>query len=165
MIVLQFAQGNDLFARDIEWYGGGPKYSHVDSVLPDGKLIGARMDGGVQIRPADYLGDEKVLKVELPAGPSMTDAYYDFILDQVGKPYDRAGILGFLFGRNWRDENSWFCSELVATGLEQCGYFPFPLASTTNKITPPDLILVLSARVPIPTCPADALNLRLCVNA
>jgi hypothetical protein len=165
MIVLQFAQGNDLFAKDIEWYGGGPKYSHVDSVMPDGSLLGARLDGGVQIRPADYLGDEPKLRVELPAGPVMTDAYYDGVIGELGKPYDKAGILAFLFGRDWRDPDAWFCSELVAAKLESCGYFPFPLASTTNKITPPDLILVLSARAPIPMCSADQLNLRICANA
>lgn len=150
MIVLQFAQGSDLFAKSIEWYGGGPLYSHVDTVMPDGTLLGARLDGGVQIRSADYLGSEPVLRIEVPAGDPMTAKYYAGALSQVGKPYDSQGILGFVFGRNWRSPDSWYCSELVAAKLEECGYFPFPLASPSNKITPPALILILSAEVCVP---------------
>ena len=149
MIVLQFAQGSDLFAKTIEWYGGGPLYSHVDTVLPDGSLLGARVDGGVQVRPAGYLGAETVLRVEIPVGDPMTDAYYNGVKAEIGKPYDVNGILGFVAGRDWRSPESWFCSELVAAKLEGCGYWPFPLASPSNKVTPPNLILVLSAKVPI----------------
>ena len=149
MIVLQFARGSGIDSQAIEWYGGGPLYSHVDSVMPDGTLLGARTDGGVAIRPATYLGDEPVLRVELPAGDTMTAAYYAGVTAELGKPYDMQGILAFVLDRDWRDPNSWFCSELVAAKLEGCGYWPFPLASPSNKVTPPNLILVLSTKVQI----------------
>lgn len=143
-MLLQFAQGDDAFAKAIEWYGGGPLYSHVDTVMSDGSLLGARLDGGVLIRPANYLATEKVLRVDVPSSPSQDAAYHTFLMAQLGKPYDKEGILGFVFGRDWRDPNAWFCSEMVAAGLEACGFFYHPLASPSNKITPPNLILVLS---------------------
>ena len=149
MIVIQFAQGTDLGAKAIEWYGH-ETYSHVDSVLPDGRLFGARSDNvggappGVQAREPSYLGSEKVFRVELATTADETVKYYDWLWTQVGKPYDKQGILGFIVDRDWRDPNTWFCSELVAAGLEYCEYFPYPLAAITNKITPGDLLSLCS---------------------
>ena len=151
MITLQFSRGTDISSDLIAWYEHGG-WSHVDTVLPDG-LLGARSDAiggkpaGVQVRPKDYLGDEKTLVVELPCSSEMAGKYEDFLRAQIGKPYDVEGIAGFISGRNWSDPAAWFCSELVAAGLEACGYFEYPLAVTTHKITPADLLLILSTRV------------------
>ena len=67
---------------------------------------------------------------------------------QIGKPYDGEAILAFVAGRNWQDPEAWFCSELVAAGLEDSSIV-LPLAAPTAKITPADLILILSAIVPV----------------
>jgi hypothetical protein len=52
-------------------------------------------------------------------------------------------------GRDWRESDSWSCSELIAAALEACGYLP-RLAAADNHISPRDLLLVLSGRVTIP---------------
>lgn len=146
MITLQFLRGNGLDSQLIEWYGGGPMFSHVDSVLPAGEgLLGSRSDGGVQIRNPNYTLDLPTLVVQLACGDVMTAAFYAYMRSQIGKPYDHTGILAFVVGRDWQSPDSWFCSELVAAALEQCGYFPFPLAAPSNKVTPPALLLVLSS--------------------
>ena len=155
MIALLFSRGTDLGGRAIEWFGHGAAFSHVDSALSTGRLLGARSDvvggapAGVQIRDPSYLGAEMTLRVSLVTDKAMEDAYYAFLQAQIGKPYDEGGILAFIDGRNWRTPDSWFCSELVSAGLEQCGYFRFPLATPTNKMTPPDLLLALSVQTPI----------------
>jgi uncharacterized protein YycO len=45
-----------------------------------------------------------------------------FLKDQVRKPYDWLGILGFPL-RNWKLEKKdrWFCSELVFTAFQRAG--------------------------------------------
>jgi len=155
MIVLLFSRGTDLGGKAIEWYGHGAPFSHVDSVLSTGRLLGARSDvvsdapAGVQVRDPAYLGDEATLRISLVTDKAMEDAYYAFLQAQIGKPYDEGGILAFISGRDWRTPDSWFCSELVAAALEQVGYFRFPLATPTNKMTPPDLILALSVQTHI----------------
>ena len=155
MISLQFVQGLDFGARAIEWFGHGAEFSHVDTIWPDGRLFGARSDRvggappGVQFRQADYVQSDKVLRVDLPCSPEVAGAYYRFLKAQEFKPYDMEGIAAFISGRNWDDPNSWFCSELVAAGLQTCGYLSHPLAASSNKITPPDLVLLLSVLVPI----------------
>lgn len=149
-ISLQFASSTSLGGRIIEWYDHG-RFAHVDSILPDGSLLGARDDvcsgipSGVQIRPGNYLGfATTTFRVDLSCTDDQSVAYYTFISQQMGKPYDEQGILGFVTGRNWYKEGSWFCSELVAAGLVCCGYLR-PLVAPANKMAPDDLLLVLSA--------------------
>jgi hypothetical protein len=147
-IVLQFVATPGLSSRLIEWYGHG-WCCHVDTVLEDGRLLGAHEDGGVQIKPPDYERFLRRVRVELPAPDDVVDRYYAFVRDQVGKPYDNSVIAGFAAGRNWRDRDHWICSELPAAGFEPgvSGYLPFPLTTASNKITPPDLLLICSTRV------------------
>jgi hypothetical protein len=150
-IVLQFASNTSLGSRLIEWYDHG-KYSHVDTVLPDGSLLGARDDvigavpAGVQVRPADYVHGDMLLRVTLPAPDAIVNAYYAFVSAQIGKPYDETAIKAFAAGRNWIEDDSWFCSELCAAGLEKAGYVHM-LSAPVNKIAPDDLLLVCSALV------------------
>jgi len=148
-IVLQFCSATSLGSRVIEWYDHG-RFSHVDSVLPDGNLLGSRDDvtggkpAGVQIRPADYLSvTDNTFRISLQTSDQIQKDYYEFITNQIGKEYDEEGIMGFVAGRNWRKPDTWFCSELVAAGLEAAGFL-LPLVAPANKIAPDDLLLVLS---------------------
>lgn len=154
MIVLQFSAQHDIGSDLIEWFSAG-NYSHVDSVLADGRLLGARSDvcagvsAGVQIRPANYAPFARKLVVTLPCDQAMADAYYAFLVAQLGKPYDSTAIVAFVFGRDWQEEDSWYCSEVCAADLCKIGYFPYGLAAAANKITPDALLLACSTKVPI----------------
>ncbi len=44
-------------------------------------------------------------------------------LTQIGRPYDKTGILGVGLHRDWQEEDSWFCSELVLWALSK-DYMP-----------------------------------------
>jgi hypothetical protein len=137
-IVLQFVQGTGFGAALIKFYDHG-LYSHVDSVLPDGTLLGARDDevGGMP---------SGVQRITLPCTDAQADAYYAFVRSQIGKAYDETAIVAFAVGRDWRTPDCWFCSELCAAGLEASG-FVFPLSSPANKVAPDDLLMVVSALV------------------
>jgi hypothetical protein len=153
-ITLQFIGAADLGSEMIEWFSAGV-VSHVDAVMPDGSLLGARSDevggkpAGVQIRPANYEPFARVVRVVLPCPEAMADEFYRLIQAEIGKPYDSDAIAAFVFGRNWRDPQAWFCSELQGAMLECCGYFATPLATPANKLTPAGLLLACSARVPV----------------
>ena len=152
-IVLQFVQGKGFGASLIQWFDHG-LYSHVDSVLPDGTLLGARNDviggvpAGVQIRPASYVAGETVLRITIPCTVNQEEAYYDFVKAQIGCPYDQMAIAAFIPGRLWRTSGAWFCSELCAAALEESKVV-LPLKAPVNKIAPDDLLLVLSAFVSV----------------
>ena len=57
---------------------------------------------------------------------------------QVGKEYDWTALFGILLRRNWQEDDSWFCSELVAWCFTQadCGIFR---ADRLARVTPEHL--------------------------
>ncbi len=155
MIRLQFVLGSGLSSQVIAWFSSG-HFSHVDAILPDGSLLGARSDvitplgggpvvkAGVQIRPPFYEHWKERVVMSLPATDAQTDAFLEFNHQQLGKAYDKTAIWGFISGRDWRDPQDWFCSELQAAALEVSGRCP-NLYAPRNKITPAALALTVSA--------------------
>ena len=115
---LRFITETGFSSWAIRWFTWSD-WSHVDFVLRDGRFLGARLDGGVLIRPHDYIKPSKFryAYVEVPDPRKV----YGWATTQVGKPYDWTAIAGFLPRINWHDPHRWFCSELVAAGFEQAG--------------------------------------------
>jgi uncharacterized protein YycO len=151
MIRLRFVTCNDPISAGIRAAEYGFWASHAEAVMPDGTLLGAHYDGGVQARAADYDHGKfsQDLIVQLPAAPEMADAFHSFLRSQLGKPYDVQAILAFVTRRNWQEAEAWFCSELQAAALVACGWFSAPLATEFNHITPRDLLLIISGRIDI----------------
>ena len=62
----------------------------------------------------------------------------DWLYAQIGKRYDFHAIVGFAIGdRDWRDDSSWFCWELLAEAIEQGSDYRF---ENLSRVTPRDLI-------------------------
>ena len=151
---LQFVLGRGPFSQAIAWYSG--PFSHVDIVGDDGWLTGARSDWikplgdgnpippGVQCRPPFYEKWKQRVVMTLPVEQPCYDAFWAFVRAQLHLPYDKTAIWGFAAGRDWREPDSWFCSELGAAALEASGACPV-LYAPTNKITPSALATILSA--------------------
>lgn len=148
-IRLQFVREPHLSSRLIAWFGAG-QFSHVDAVLPNGRLLGARSDAaggkppGVHVRPQGYHAFDRCSIMEVPATWRQSQDFYGFLYDQIGKPYDHKAIWGFIVNRNWRDELAWYCSELLPAAGERSLILP-PLALETSKITPVSCALAFSA--------------------
>lgn len=146
---LQFVLGAGLSSRAISYFGAGG-YSHVDIVLRDGWLLGARSDKilgiepGVRIRPQGYEKWKKRTVMTLDVSEKQEKDFLIFAHDQLRKPYDTTAIWGFATGRDWREEDSWFCSELAAAASEKAQILP-ELIAPTCKITPGTLATVYSA--------------------
>lgn len=156
-ITLQFCSFDSTMGALIEWFTQG-LVGHVDVVMPDGQLLGAQHEAGlggkpsgVQIRPGNY-GDTSGMRHRLRATFAVTDdqaaAFYAFLQEQVGKPYDVTAIEAFAAGRDWRNTDAWFCSELATAALEVAGVIR-TLIAPANKVTPEGLMLTCSALVPI----------------
>lgn len=148
MITLRFVREPCLSSDLIAWFTQG-HLSHVDCITKSGKALGARSDrvggepAGVWVRPADYAAFALVTCFELDATPAQEKAFYQFLNAQIGKPYDHRAIWGFVTGRDWREPDSWICSELQAAALEYAGIVP-KLYVAANKITPNALALIAS---------------------
>lgn len=85
------------------------EWSHVDTLTEDGRLLGARsatvgkIPAGVQIRPFDYLSFSATKVVSITTTEEMASVFWDFMLSQIGKPYDKSAYIAFLLKRNWRN--------------------------------------------------------------
>ncbi|MCX4187158.1 hypothetical protein [Methylophaga sp. OBS4] len=133
MIQLQFSAQKKPGSWLIRRFTWSP-FSHVDFVLPNGRLLGARGLGGVQVRNAQHFDAVGRFQVAAP------ESVLDFAKSQVGKPYDWGAILGLVARHDWQDKNAWFCSELIAWCFLQAGV-PLLRSQQLQRITPRDLLL------------------------
>lgn len=69
--------------------------------------------------------------------PCRTDPTLRFLEAQLGKPYDWTAIFGIMTRRDWQEDDSWFCSELVATAADAGGVSL--IHKPKNRVTPGDL--------------------------
>jgi hypothetical protein len=141
--------GAGISSRAIEWFSAAP-FSHVAAVWSPTEYLDAHADTiagikpGVQIRPQLIeVADLKVM-MQLDMKDWQITIWRSFLQKQIGLPYDKPGIIGFATGRDWREPDSWFCSELQAAALEACGRCP-KLYTPNNKITPGALANIVSA--------------------
>lgn len=58
--------------------------------------------------------------------------------NQIGKPYDWTALFGLLLHRDWQEDDSWFCSELVAWAFAQGGD-PLFRPEALHRVTPQHL--------------------------
>jgi hypothetical protein len=132
--------------------------SHVEAVTPAGdgqgpKYLGAHSDGGVQARDPGY--DAAILRQELfvelaETAPGQSQEFYAFLNRHIGEPYDFESILGFLIPDVAAHQpRHIICSALQTLGLRQCGWFAAPLVEPAHKISPRDLLLIISGRVEV----------------
>lgn len=156
----QFVLADNLAARLIAWYGEGyDGYSHVDAILPDGSLLGARANvitvnthgvprripAGVQIRPPEYEKWTRRCIVELPCSPTEASLWEGWLQRQAAKDaqYDKDAIIGFLLGRRDHRKGHWICSALQTGALQEVKKLPL-LAVPPSQITPNTLLVLLS---------------------
>jgi hypothetical protein len=148
-IKLQFVCEAALSSEAIAWFSSG-HFSHVDAIMPDGTLLGARSDSeggqpsGVRRRPPGYATFSKCVVMTVPCNDYQACGFYSFLESQIGKPYDWRAIYAFILNRNWREDDSWICSELVAAAGEASGILPM-LYLAANKITPVSCAIAYSA--------------------
>lgn len=137
VIRFQFVLGASFSSRLISWWGSSYNgFSHVDSVLSNGDLIGARSDKvggkppGVQVRPPNYEKWKRRVVVEIQVAAWQEKAWEKWLKGQVNKPYDKAAILGFILGIPLHDRGHWDCSA--------CGYGSTKAIKLATKCPIPD---------------------------
>lgn len=165
MIRLRFVTGKDPLSALIRTQGGicmpfTP--SHAECVSQDGKFyIGEHFGTGMQARPLGYDsanlltlpdGTKSERIVALPCTDAQEAAFYKFVTDKIGEPYDWKSIISFgAPDINLHDVGHLICSAIMTAALRTkgCEYFPVPLTVPFHHITPRDLMLMLSSHVQI----------------
>ena len=150
MLRWQFVLGADLSSEFIAWYGQGyGGFSHVDAILPDGTLLGARsdtitlkdgtrIDPGVQVRPPLYAKWKRREVLQLPSTDEQARRWEAFLRSQVGMGYDKADIIGFIVGKPLMQPGHWICSALQLDALEVAQVLP--RVALTPQQCPPNML-------------------------
>jgi hypothetical protein len=156
-MTLRFVSGKDALSLGIRARCNSP-WSHVEAVAYDKSgnvqgYLGAHADGGVQLRPVGY--DAKWLDhdlfVELPETYPGQGEDFRAALDQhIGEPYDFGAILDFIIPDIEAHQQAHaICSALQALELRACKWFATPLSEPAHRISPRDLLAIVSGRVPV----------------
>lgn len=147
-VTIQAVGARGIAAWLIEHYGFGLHgYSHVDIVLPDGNLLGARTDypvdgkTGVQVRAAGYAAKDWVrrTRVTFMVSPLIAAAAYDFARAQVGDPYAKQDIVDLVFGVKDQQRGRWICSWLAAAFLGKAHAICYP-GMPLSQVSPDTLV-------------------------
>jgi hypothetical protein len=154
-LILRFLNSSDFIGRDIDFITAG-YLDHVEFGTPTGTWIGARAEGGVQERAADYAkGITLELRYSLPVSDAQYNAIMTFARAQIGKGYDFLDIASILVHANWHSADRWICSELVCAACETGGLYLLNVEpELTRRITPdrvhlsPELIDKMVYRYP-----------------
>lgn len=122
----------------IRWYTWS-EAAHAGIQVADGFIVDATPNHGVSEHDgmrgqvASYYDVQGLTQ-------KIEDRVWDFLEHQIGKPYDWTAIRGMAFHRDWHDDRSWFCSELVAAAFESAG-LPLLRTNHLNRVSPRDLLL------------------------
>ncbi|WP_339079021.1 YiiX/YebB-like N1pC/P60 family cysteine hydrolase [Pseudomonas sp. TMP9] len=120
------------------------RWSHV-SLVAGGHVIEAVALEGVRQVSKDYAIQRASAfsLVDLPA--RNPQAIIDAARSQLGKPYDWTAVAGLGLHREWQEDDSWFCSELVAWAADQAGE-PWFRLEALRRITPQHLWMLSPER-------------------
>ena len=132
--ILRFSAAHNIGSKVIQIATWGD-YSHVDFETPEGKWLGARFVGGVDEREPYEVA--RYIRFEVPDAPT---SVLERLRTQLHRPYDYLALVGFVARQDWRIDDSWICSELMAWAFEQEN-FPLLRGDRFNRITPRDLML------------------------
>jgi uncharacterized protein YycO len=151
MINFRFVEGGGWDSKIIRW-DTRCKWSHVECIpgFPTNKqTIGAMLDGGVKLRSFDDRDYKKAVAYKIwsiSTTANREKLFYDFVNSQIGQPYDWQAIVSFGLGeRDWRKDGRWFCSELMARGLEVAGILKLAEDQPVWRITPRDVWILAAA--------------------
>lgn len=152
-IRLQFTSQAAIESYLIAWFSHGGGFSHVDAVRGT-SLYGARSDriqigskvypSGVHLRPAGYAKFTRCVIFELKVTAQQHTAFWNFLDEQNGKPYDWLGIFGVVSDRDLEDPDRWFCSRLIFAALLWARIIPSTEYIPDGLITPRDVAFAIS---------------------
>jgi uncharacterized protein YycO len=108
-------------------------WSHCGIVFGDNVIQAAAFKGVVGTPLAEMIAEASTYAFRDFDGVDDEKAHA-FALAQIGKPYDWPGAAGLALHREWEEDDSWFCSELVEAALVAGGRTRF--VNNPRRVTP-----------------------------
>lgn len=114
------------------------QWSHVSLMDHDGYLISAEFPLGVYSESVSNLMQKSKRVHAVTFETPQAGLVVDKALSQMGKPYDLSAVIGIGLHRDWQEDDSWFCSELIAWAFDQAGT-PLFRREAMHRVTPEHL--------------------------
>lgn len=99
--------------------------NHVDLMIGKDRMVSA-LPSCVRAGDAGSIPAKRSEILELACTDEQRAEAINFACDQIGKPYDYAGVLLFSLAPRWNYDDRWFCSELTAAALHFAGIIAVP---------------------------------------
>ena len=117
--------------------GGSRLFSHSMLII-NGVAYEARMIHGCRAVPVDEAMRGVVMYQDMPLEIPDIEECLTFGIQQNGKGYDYAGVLGIpiLYSTEWANDNRWWCSELNFMMLHKGGLDMGIDPAFTKRVTP-----------------------------
>lgn len=131
--------------------GSWSKWSHVALIDGEDVLEAVALHGVVRTPLATRKQQDTSWQVVTLACRDR-QAIIDAAATQLGKPYDYTGVIGIGLHRDWQQDDSWFCSELVAWAFQQGGS-PLFRPGASRRVTPQDIWMLAPADICSPARP------------
>lgn len=114
------------------------RWCHAAVLLDGDWVVDATLGAGVTLQSLSEFRKHfpviEVIDIPLPDAVRFLNA-------QMGKPYDWTALFGMVMQRDWQEDDSWFCSELVEATLAAGGRKRF--RDAVSRITPQQTWAVL----------------------
>lgn len=139
---LLFCNDTGLVSRAVRGFTWS-RWSHVAMIDGYGAVEALPGEGVTITETQDILMRSRAFElVDLPCRDPI--AVRAAAASQFGKPYDWSAVLGIALRRDWRQDDAWFCSELVAWAFEAAGE-PLFREGTLRRVTPEHLWMLAPA--------------------
>jgi uncharacterized protein YycO len=117
------------------------RFSHVVLIAPDRtSYIESTHGFGVREMPIDKFFEREGVEIGTIEHPD-PEAVWELAKKEIGKPYDTMYIYGWLFRRNWQDDEQWACCELIPVLAAKTGH-PIFRCEECIKISPQLLYMI-----------------------
>jgi uncharacterized protein YycO len=130
-----FTAGKGFSGWITRWYEFD-EVGHVAMELPNGMILDSVPSAGVSYH--EGLCGEVIYRFVVDCPEATEHVAIEWMMSQVGKPYDWLALAGMAFRRDWRNDSAWYCADLVLRGYEIAG-FPLLRLEHYNRVTPRDL--------------------------
>lgn len=152
-IVVQGSLEKALASEALAYFsmGGTHGISHMDSVMDDGTLFGARDDHvggkppGLEKRPPGYATFIRRVVAHIPGTILQQQGYWAFLDSQEHKPYDEMDIWRFAENKDANPNGQWFCNAVVITALQSVDLLRSPLYLAPQKLTPVAAMVLITS--------------------
>jgi hypothetical protein len=148
-IAIDFLRAGGWSSRLIAWFGqGAGGYSHVASVLKDGRYLDSRDDRlggvppGVHIREVQLEPWVKKLRATLQVTDQEYADWEANLRAKITDSYGRSDIMSFILGVDDHTPGHWVCSALAINALQHIKIVPYPLPIPAHQISPNAALLI-----------------------